>query len=407
MIPYFEDLGRNLDTAWSKLGRDEAVFADLAVEHLAASPPAENTSAEEIIAWFFSPFHAPEQPAGTDFGQPPIKLFQGHGFYIEALFWMEASTAIHQHGFSGAFTPILGSSVHTSWSFEQTRRFQANFRGGRLKYLHSEILRSGDVREIRAGKGFIHQLFHLETPSVTIVVRTRWEDDQRPQFSYLPPGLAFNPFREDPVLQRRLELLGVMSRSGLRGGRGYVAQMMSGGDLRGVYETLAFLGRQDLGPEVLSEAAEIARRHHGDVIDLFLETIEQESRIRLISQLRSTITAPDHRLFLALLMLMPDRDAILRMVAAENPESDPVDTVMRWARELSGTETIGIELDALNTSIFRSLVEGLDRDGLLRRLIDEYGRDQVAELREEILSHASRIRASRLFATLFSRAPWG
>ncbi|MFN2514442.1 MAG: hypothetical protein ABR568_23900, partial [Pyrinomonadaceae bacterium] len=44
------------------------------------------------------------------FGNPPITLFAGPRFHIDVYYWLDGTTSIHQHSFTGAFQVLLGSS---------------------------------------------------------------------------------------------------------------------------------------------------------------------------------------------------------------------------------------------------------------------------------------------------------
>jgi hypothetical protein len=151
MISYFQKLGERIEFAWRTRSYDESIFPDLALEALSEAPPSENVKVEDIIAWVFSPLHEFEQPdQGRLFGEPPVVLFQAHRFYIEALFWLSGTTDIHQHAFSGAFSVLAGSSVHSHWRFASDRRINSRMLWGRLERLSTEILKPGDMRPIHS-----------------------------------------------------------------------------------------------------------------------------------------------------------------------------------------------------------------------------------------------------------------
>jgi len=411
--PAWARLGQSIDEEWLDAGRDEALFARLAERHLVRSVAAGAFALDDLFDWFFSPRPGVLQPADRAFGQPPITLYRGQGFHIEALFWMDGTTSIHQHGFSGAFTPIFGSSVHSTWRFEATRRIRSTFHLGRLERLRSEILRPGDVRPIRAGRDLIHQLFHLERPSVTVVVRTDGESEHLPQLHYIPPGLAMDRLADDPALRvvdRQIALLDVMMTTGVGDVERYAGQVMSRGDLVAAWRVLSCLiARGDdghgLAPDAMGRLLTRARQRHGELVDVLHQAARHQRRIALLSQLRARLHDPEHRFFLALLMLQPDRDSILELIAAEYPDRDPGEQVVTWASELSGVagaDQVGVELDEANTAIFRSLLAGDDSDALLRRLADEYEPGDIAEQKPAILEQAARLARSEVFSPLFT-----
>ncbi|MCG8416940.1 MAG: hypothetical protein MJE77_03215 [Proteobacteria bacterium] len=434
MLPFFAQLGRSLEASWLDVGRDEAVFADLAYRELCRSAVFENVSVAAILDWFFSPCPELAQPSKARFGQPPVMLYQGRDFSIEALFWMTSTTSIHQHSFSGAFTVLHGSSVHTQWRFEPTRRLKSSMHLGRLQIERTEILRAGDARRIRAGRDFIHQLFHLDSPSVSIVVRTRVEKDHLPQLSYLPPGLAMDGFREDGVIERQLALLGLMMDSAGRldgqceaklspsqaaerpvmraagssmAGKveQYAARILDQGDGEAVYRVLSCLIGHGIEPDMLARLIAHARRKHGEVIDDLHAAAQSQRRIALIGQLRDTVVARDQRLLLALLMLLPNKNSILDVIAAEYPGCDAADRVLDWACQLSEVGDVGVEFDELNTTLFRAMLDGCDEKGLVERLSAEYDRRDVEAMKPAIMEQAGKLARSEIFAPLFVDSP--
>src|SRR5262249_38085080 len=153
-----------------------------------------------------SPDMVPQEKLG--FGQPPVTLYRARDFYISALYWLEGTTDIHEHGFSGAFRVLEGSSIHAVYDFSRPATITPRLAYGHLLLSEAELLRKGATRRIQLGGEFIHSLFHLDSPSVTIVVRTGREGLR--QNSYCRPGVAFDPLFDDPALQRRMLALETM-----------------------------------------------------------------------------------------------------------------------------------------------------------------------------------------------------
>src|SRR6266853_1534338 len=147
--------------------------------------------------------------------QPPLTVYSGRDFRIEVLFWVQGVPAIHQHSFSGAFHVMHGSSLQTLWEFELREQVALRLALGRVSLKKAELLRKGDSRPIIAGKQLIHSTFHLDRPSLTVVVRTIGEIDKQPQYSYLPPTIAHYPFDIVPSVKRRTQLLMMLLKSGM------------------------------------------------------------------------------------------------------------------------------------------------------------------------------------------------
>ena len=149
MLNLVEEMGRYVDQKWQDMQRDERAFSELACNALgrfvgATSPRMSANDITQALTAATDISHRDHN--SRTFGQPAIRLYSGRGFYIEALFWLDASTAIHQHAFSGAFQVIEGGSVHAVYEFEQQERINSHLLVGKLNLCKAEVLRPGDTR---------------------------------------------------------------------------------------------------------------------------------------------------------------------------------------------------------------------------------------------------------------------
>jgi hypothetical protein len=405
MIPYIQNLGELIEQVWLDHSYNEEVFAQLVTDVLKNKPPSEHLKAEDVIDWVFSPRQPFRQPVGNLFGEPPVMLFQAPRFYIEALFWLSGTTAIHEHAFSGVFTVLAGSSVHSHWHFKPERVINSRMLCGSMERVSTEILRPGGMRPIYSGDRLIHQLFHLEMPSVTLVIRTYEERHHLPQYKYLPPGLAIDSEDHDGLRTRRLIFLDKMAQGQLGGLLEHARKLAQEGDLETLYHVFSLLTRRKVDSGLLDELYGMARQRHGEVMDLIQRVCEEERRTRIVTALRSKVSDPEGRFLLALLMLMPDRDAIFETIRLQYPDTEPLAVIETWLERLSGKETIGFDFNDVNRLIFRGLVEGVDMEGLLQRLRTEFRDDSIDAHRDRLLGHAKQLARSDLFLPLLSKSP--
>jgi hypothetical protein len=405
MIRYFQGLGERIERMWLARSYAEDSFPQLVYDVLSEDPPGGHVEVADVVDHIFDPGALRQPKYGHLFGEPPVLLFQAPRFYIEALFWFSGTTAIHEHSFSGIFAVLAGSSVHSHWHFAAERTINSRMICGRLDRAATEILRPGDMRPIYAGDRLIHQLFHLELPSVTIVIRTYGEKPHLPQYSYLPPGLAVDREDGDDLTVRRLILLDSMAKGQLDGLRKYACTLIESGDLEAVFYSFSTLTRRKVEKGILEDLYGVARQRHGDIVDLFRKVCEGERRTRIVTALRSKVHDPEARFLLALLMLMPDREAILETIRLQFPDAEPFTTIETLLASMSGKDTIGFEFNDENRIIFRSLMEGLDAEGLLQRLRDEFRGDSVDVHRDRLLGHAKQLARSDLFHPLLSESP--
>ena len=189
----FQILGDEIHAKLKSSGFNEEAFPDIAAEAL-AHVELEGDFELQQIADFLITTKIPQQPS-LEFSNLPPVVYRCEEFYIELLIWMDATTTIHQHAFSGAFRVLVGSSFHSVYEFEENDRINSRLLLGEVRLKNAEILQRGDVRPIHPGRsGLAHALFHLERPSVTIVVRSYGEPWNQPQYSFNPPSVACDEF---------------------------------------------------------------------------------------------------------------------------------------------------------------------------------------------------------------------
>ena len=118
-------------------------------------------------------------------------------FTSKYFFGSNSTTSTDEHSFDGAFAVLAGSSVHSTYMFQEAARTSTRVVVGDLVHQHSEVLKVGAVRAIRAGRSFIHSLFHMDHPSVSIVVRTLQARDMGVQYNYYAPYVGIDPYDRD------------------------------------------------------------------------------------------------------------------------------------------------------------------------------------------------------------------
>jgi hypothetical protein len=339
MNAFFQDLGRRVRARWSEANFSQERFPQIAVEALEEKLPSKHVDLGKLISEFLRSDDQPLQ-TGSGFGQPELVVYEDPRFYIQALFWLEGTTQIHQHEFDGAFHVMAGSSIHSEFAFEKMRPVTAHFRLGNLRLLNTELLETGRVVPIVAGSAHIHSLFHLDTPSLTIVVRTQTAPGTGPQFTYLPPHVAVDPFHSDTLASRRLQLLDVMERTEDPGYGDAVVELASTLDfergffvLQNCLDGLRACGRWE-------DAWDAFRKKHGRLaagVDSTLEEIVWRDRV---VGLRSRVTDVEHRYFLALLLNVLGKEKLLDLIRRRY-SGKPGETVMRWAEELTESSDEG------------------------------------------------------------------
>lgn len=414
----FQTLGELIEKRWRQQNYNEQVFPDLAAQALTESDLPSRVDPWEIIRWVQSAPALPDQKdVEGSFGNPPITLFSGPRFYVDVYFWLDGTTTIHQHAFTGAFQVMLGSSIHSRYSFNETRRISEHFSIGDLGLEDVQLLKKNDVRLIQAGRNFIHSLFHLDRPSATITVRTEHTPSAAPQWDYRKPYFAANPFFRNQILSKKLQTVGLLLGTKHKDADAMLSDLIVSSDFHTAYLVLqgAFhhlrsnqmdsLFGLSTGTDRFAALLDKARSVHGELVDLIPPVMDEQLRQQDIVNRRSSITGEEHRFFLALLLNVPSREKILELVKQRFPGTDPVEKVLDWVEELSQTRVLGSkEPNALGIEGFGD-DHTLVLENLLRGLPVEGTESTVAAERLTTLNAlAGDLRNSKLFKAMLSSA---
>ena len=418
----FAELGALVEGRWREQNYNEDLFPEIAAQALSESDLTARVDPWEIIRWVHT---TPELPRQQDrvgnFGNPPITLFVGPRFYIDVYYWLDGTTSIHQHAFSGAFQVLLGSSVHSHYHFDVEREINPHFLLGKMQLQDVSLLTKGNITTICAGPQFIHSLFHLERPSVTITVRSNHAASAAVQYSYLKPFVAFDPFYEEDALAKKVQTTSLLLSMKHAEADRFVTDLLDNADFQTSFAVLntAFgvLGNNEL--EELFQLSksldrfqvmlEHARRRHGEIVDLLPAVFEEQLRQREITKRRGMIEGEDHRFFLALLLNVPERALVLDLIKQKYPDDDPVERAVGWINELAKIRIFGSrepnvlgmkDFDESCLFVIKGLLQGLSDEEIKAQAATERS---MAGMQERSVSDiANQLRRSPLFKVIFS-----
>jgi hypothetical protein len=343
MDAFFSELGGKVLERWKQENFSLEKFPEIARLAIEERLPSEHVDFSAFIQEFLLNDDQPLQTQ-SGFGQPELVAFDHPRFYIQILVWMDGTTDIHQHEFSGAFHVMSGSSIHAHYTFEKAQSVTPHLRMGQVRMQTIELLEAGRTVPIVSGQSCIHSLFHLDTPSVTVVVRTQNDPGMNPQFNYLPPHMAVDPMFHDTLTMRRKQLLDLLDQMQVPGYAALVLKMVEELDFeRGFYLLQHCMGALgELGD--FEKALGLFEKKHGALAAGVAATLEEGVRRDVIKGMRGAIAEPEHRFFLALLMNVSTRAELLLLVAQRFPEEAALETVMRWTLELEEYSDVGLSI---------------------------------------------------------------
>lgn len=334
MHPFFQELGRHVLARWKPRNFSLTAFPSIAREALLERNPSEALDISELLRDFLLNDEQPHQ-SHSGFGEPELIVFDHPAFYIQILCWLDGTTDIHQHKFSGAFHVLAGSSLHSQFEFQDAESITAHMRVGNVVLQETNLLESGATVEITSGRDFIHALFHLDTPSMTVVVRTHSDPGTGPQFTYLPPHLAIDPFHTDALTLRRKQILDMLERTDDPGYPQLVVEMIEDLDFeRGFLVLQNGVGHlSNMG--FWDEAWQVFAARHGRLAEFVLPSLDEIIRRDALSALRRVVVDPDHRFFLALVLNISEPARLRAMLALRYPKTAPAKLIRKFLQEIS------------------------------------------------------------------------
>lgn len=316
MLDVVQQMGETLRRRFAACSWDYARFPALATEALAAVELPSLTLAD--LPRLLIDLRRPAPRLDDHFSDFPLVLYQHSHFRIELLSWLQASTSVHQHAFSGAFRVWEGSSLHSRYRFSGQQSVGVGVYRGETEYLGSEWLDRGDIRTIHAGAGLTHAVFHLQRPTFSLVARTHSEPWHAPQLTLLRPGYAYDPVALRSCLQPYEQMVRLYQHLGAAAIAEYLLPQLQrlplavilvhGGWWLNMAQREGCAGQllqavsQQWGA-ALAAQLEAAALHHA---------IGQQGHY-----LRENLDDPLLRLFIAVLMQAPQRDVIEQLLACK------------------------------------------------------------------------------------------
>jgi hypothetical protein len=377
-LAWVDELAAGVEDRYRRVDYDRARLSEIAVEALTRTPPPADFDASIL---FRSTLRADALPLQNDltsnFGQPPITLFNSDYFAIDAYVWRDSTTSIHEHGFDGAFCVASGSSVQASYRFETTDVVNDRLRLGSIELQGLERLQPGDYRPIVRGSTMIHSVFHLEHPSVTVCVRSPVSlGGPAPQLSYEPPFLGWDPRQPQATTQRQLQVCEAILDLG--GGRDLeeLYRFARTADLRTLL--LLLMRAHSAAPtHIYPKILESARERHPDRITRIDRSIQESGRRRGLFNRRKLAKTPELRFLLAVMIATTDPSRVVEETARAFP-GDPIGRIGGWVKEfvaLDGGDDRDESLDRVAPTLVEETLRGLQGGDLIARVVERHRAD--------------------------------
>jgi len=391
----FTELGSRVARSWRKYRYDTRALPEVAAIELSREPLDRVVDYRSILNWIGSTETLPYQMnVDATFGEPPVTLFWHTDFYIEALFWASSTTTIHGHGFVGAFQVLTGTSLQSLFEFDADDPRFGRCRLGRLRQTRATLLRTGVTQMIEGGERFIHSVFHLGYPSVTIVVRSH-NRVVEPQYNYYRPGVALAYRYEstfDHLTSRLLQVARLQALLMSDDLHMTVEKIGARRDLAAVYRLLELVqpilwshGRLETSALVIGT---LASTFGLTQTSRLAEALTLEAQLSSLVRARQTVVEDDLRLFLALLLTLQGRQFIMSAVTDYTGIPEPSRAIAGWICKLGARGILNVPTD-------------IDTENLLTVWLT-FGHDVASKDTngDEVAGKMQRLKAEPLLASL-------
>jgi hypothetical protein len=352
---FFTELGVLVNKLWKEKNYDQHRFPAVAMQALSELPPAENVSFREGVFLGLADPLPVQSDMAAQFGQPPLTVYSAEEFRIELLFWLHALPSIHQHGFSGAFHVMHGNTLQAGWQFHQR--------------------------------------------------------DVLPQYTYLPPSVAFDPEAQRPSSVRHEQLLLMLLKLGrIDECLNAIQSLIAESDAVSAFHFLLWANANLKDGNVIHEITAGARVKHPLLVEELAPALAWQRREIRLENIKNTITDQDLQFFLGVLLNVPDRALAMSILQQQYPSFDPVDMAMNFIGSLSKLGVLGFRLNdtwRFMLSCFMRGISGLDE--IEKLLAARYGVAAVVNQRSQIRDLAGMLHKFWLFEPYFlplSGADW-
>lgn len=403
---FISSLGMSVEARWQREHYNSEALLEIAVEELQRADIHTKLSYDDVLRHIVTT--ATVQQSYDRFSDLAQTVWRGPHFYIELLLWLHSTTSRHQHGFCGAFQVIHGASCHSTFHFTPSERLNDRMEIGGINWGSSEILRQGDIQTIPGGESYIHSLFHLREPSMTLVLRTYQLPSCQPQWNYYAPSIRVDPFIEvgglDYTLKKKKKAVEVGWQCNIELGDELTHMWLESCDIETAFRFLLDAARPQSNEETEAWRASVHQqlaKRWPDLWPACQAAIEGEMRNLDIARRRTKVFDPDQRFILAILMNVPDRQTILDLVQAELECDDPHAAIAEHLYDM-GVDGCGIDMKRTSAEILALATSGLDLMAVNTALRDKYGAESIDEHAELIKRNYHAFKKARLLQGLFT-----
>ena len=215
------------------------------------------------------------------------------------------------------------------------------------------------------------------------------------QFNYSPPGMAFDPFTEDPIRDRKIQIVEMLRKTDDQRFEHLVGDLIAGADADTAFAIVRSCMRV---PDVTMLDRLVGRIQDADLSASVARWVGERRRAEFLITRRAVVHEPELRFLLAVLLNSRRLVDVLGLVASFAPGTDPARQIAAWLRRLS-TTTIRLQV---GNNQFEPSVLGLPTFGPgCEEGLADWLADRGASLRPEVQLFIERLRNLPALKPLF------
>ena len=399
LIKEIEQLGKKVASLWEK-EKDKTAFSKIATTALKESQIHKHFSFEKFLQELWQTKELPQQLAlYNSFGHPPITFYRDDNFLIDIYFWVAPDISVHSHCFEGAFTVLQGLSLQSQYRFDVAEDLDDEMFLGDLILQHTKLIQVGEVQEILKGPEFIHQVWHLSYPTVSLAIRTLGNEKVKTQRTYSKPHLSFYSHRPlSPILQKQLDTL-LMLRRIHRSEEPHLLKVVSllepGLAFKFLHAYYNVLGEPPLIERVIANLPKLEKW-----ATPFLTTLKHETETAF-----DMIEIPDlgERLLIAILNISTTREQSEALFDMVFPGQSFEENVIKWFKALLGKKALRLEFNETAQDVFAYLFQGYSDDQIYEKLSAHYEIENDENFKSDIRQCLDELTSSDLLKPLLPK----
>ncbi len=360
---------------------------------------------------------ASAQSLATHFPYQELKRYKAHpangiiavaeteflGMYLH--YWFDDIATPHHHAWTGFFMNLKGRVIHSVYDFIPAERMGAHLAFGELRNHTTELITEGMAVPVHPGDGYIHSLWHIDSPCISLSVRiksSKFSPDALTLDYDRWSGTAFCVSQRDDVSQLYKWL-----RLQLKTNEGNYYRIIDDIIVQEDVTTVILLLGMIMNTEMDLDLADYLNDHVPDkapgLRERYPAFAEGLARNRLFSNIRLNVTEPELRGLFGALYLASDLNHFLEIFSLIFPDHEPKQKAARLLYLSVATPAVeagSTELKMELLGFFESILKGQNYQQVCESIEESKG--LAREQKEFIMSLIRETQESLIFRALFS-----